>query len=152
MALEFDYRQDKELCRNRCYVISPESIQTVKDCSYWDTRAVEDIADLEEAIEQLKEYRRMVAARAAKLATDNYHLCLSLKRERRTSWSGPDRIYYHVRLDKVFSDKSVNPQPVIKETFPGAERHKARSRFESLRKEYPGVETLIDIAKSRWER
>lgn len=152
MALTFDDRQDKELCRNRCYVISPESLQTVKECSHWDARAVEDIADLEATIERLKEYRRLVAARAAKLATENYHLQLSLKRERRTSLRGPDRIYYHVRLDKVFSDHSVNPQPVIKETFPGTERHKARSRFESIKKEYPGVETVVDIAKSRWER
>lgn len=138
-----DYRADIHL-----YHLKPEQLRSLEECQYRDTYVQQDIERLENLIADLKEYRQMVAARASVLATAVYDYRLSLIRNRHYR-SGVD---YYVKLEKVFADPSIPPQAVISETYPGNKRHKARARFAELKKQRPGIETLVDIEKARWER
>lgn len=146
--LDFNSRSDIELFHSRCYILNPENLDTLDRCKYWDESAVRDIASLEAAISDLKEYRRQVAARAMALATAVYDLRLSLTRSRYYRGS----VEYRVQLEKVFSDSTIPPQALISERYSGKERHKARARYEALLHEHPGIETVVDIEKRQWER
>ena len=146
--LDFQSRSDLELCHARCYVLNPVKIDTLERCKSWDEAAARDIASLEAAISDLKEYRRQVAARAMALSTAVYDLRLSFTRHR--SYRGS--VSYRVELEKVFSDPTIPPQALISETYPGTERHKARARYAALLHDRPGIDTFVDIEKRQWER
>ena len=40
----------------------------------------------------------------------------------------------------------------LNEFYPGKERRKAISRFEELKKQFPGIESVVDIDKRQWEK
>ena len=50
------------------------------------------------------------------------------------------------------STRRTRPMAVLSEEYDGKERHKALKRFEELKKQYPNIETEIDIAKGKWEK
>lgn len=137
------YRADIHL-----YCPKSELLSTLEECQHRDAYTLHDIERLENLIADLKEYRQMIAARAALLTTAVYDYQLSFIRKRR--YKGD--VSYYVKLEKVFGDPSIPPQPVISETYSGNERHKARARFEQLKKQRPGIATFIDIEKAYWER
>ena len=103
---------------------------------------------MEGVIKRLNEYRVQVAERAALLETAPYNLQLSIIR--RKPWR-TDPVTYSITISRIYLDKSIRPLEILRETYPGKERYKALARFKELKRQYAGIETVVDIAKSKWE-
>lgn len=125
----------------------PNRHNTAKEVVDADRRAARDIAELQEAIDNLTEIRAALAARYNELATMPYTLKLGLSRY--AGWRGSN-ITYTVKITRVYEDKSESEE--LRETFPGKDRHKAIARYKELQKSHPGITCSMDIEKSRWER
>ena len=126
----------------------PESMYKLEDVQSYDKSAQQDIQALETMIADLKEYRQDLANRYSALSVMTYTYKLSLTRERR--YYRDNKVFYYVRLFKVLADGGEVLES--EETFSGTERHKAIALFEQMKKERPGIETVKDIEKARWER
>ncbi len=133
----------------QAYLINPNHMNTLKSVSNSDKNAAYSLARLEEALADLKEYRRMLAERAAVLSTAVFDWRLTFIRSRR--WRDAP-VSYDVTLEKVFADPSIKPEPVETYHFTGKERAAAKKKFEALRKSRPGIDTLVNIDKKAWER
>ena len=59
-------------------------------------------------------------------------------------------IKFYVRIARLYEDGTK--KNVLHEVFQGKERHKALARFEELKRQHPGIETLKDIERQRWEK
>lgn len=146
--IDFERSSSLQLCYNHCYIENPERFNQLSDCTRADSMARQDIAYLEGVIKRLKEYRVQVAKRAALLETAPYNLRLSIVRRR--PWH-TDPVTYSITISRIYLDKSIRPLEILRETYPGKERHKALARFDELKRQYAGIETVVDIAKSKWE-
>lgn len=124
---------------------NPAELATGAEVSYWDRQAADKIATLEAQIAALREYRQELAVRYAYLETAPYTRRLELTREKR--WSG--KVYYHLRIVRTFEDGAVCDE--LQEHFEGSARHEALKRYDALRKQFPGIEAVKDIAKKQWE-
>lgn len=113
-----------------------------------DARAVKDIERLEETIARLKEYRKELYEHTQKLQGMKSYLQLKLKREKNYY----NKVNYYVTIKRLYPDNADMHQNIIYETYAGTDRHAALKRFEALKKEYPGIEAIIDIEKGRWEK
>lgn len=51
---------------------------------------------------------------------------------------------YFVRIVRTYEDGTTETQ--LSETYPGKQRREALARYDELRKQRPGIETLKDIA------
>ena len=131
----------------KVYLTNPSRMNTLESVSSNDKSAAYDVALLEEALADLKEYRRMLAERAAVLATAVFDWRLTFIR---SHYYTP--VTYDVTLEKVFADPSIKPEPVETYHFTGKERAAAKKKFEELRKSRPGIDTLVDIDKKAWGR
>jgi len=141
-------RDDMAEKRVWIYFHRPEKMYQLKDVQSYDSSAQRDIKELEEMIEALKEYRIDLAKRYSELSTMSYKYKLSLKRERRHYRD--NKVFYYVELIKVLEDGG-EVRDFWKE-FSGTERSKAIALFEQMKKERPGIETVKDIEKARWEK
>lgn len=122
-------------------VLEPERIQAA------DRSAARLLAGARQLVEDLAAYRQALAERYAALSVMPYRDRLELER-RPDSWRG--KIYYYVRIVRTYEDGTkVN---LISESFPGADRSKALTRFQALQKERPGIEAVKDIARRAWEK
>lgn len=121
------------------------NINTIKD---YDRYAVNDIAALQAAINRMQEYRSKLYEHAQKLATAEYTLRVSIRREKR--YYDNNRVYYHINVDKVFP--GIGTETILAETYPGTERNKAIARYAELCKQYPKAEHIKSIDKARWEK
>ena len=83
------------------------------------------------------------------MSNTNYKLCLRLERFI-TYYDNLKK--YIITIAKRFDGNNMADEEILRETYDGKERHKALKRFEALKKEYPNIETEIDIEKKRWER
>lgn len=128
------------------YIILPEKLDTPKRITLYDESAARAITEMENYIAMLKEYRADLAKRYSELSAMPYTMRLELKREKH--YQGP--VYYHLRLLKVYQDGHTEAESST--TYPGTERHKAIADFEAIKKQRPGIETVKDIAKGKWER
>lgn len=146
--IDFERSSSLQLCYNHCYVENPLRFNQLSDCTRADSMARQDIAYLEGVIKQLKDYRVQVAKRAALLETAPYNLQLSIIR--RKPWR-TDPVTYSVTISRIYLDESIRPLEILRETYPGKERHKALARFKELQKQYAGIETVVDIEKGKWE-
>ena len=125
----------------------PEKLKELGDVARADKNAAGDIERLEALVSDLKEYRQALAARYAELETMPYTERLEL--ERRPSWGGGGATYY-LRTVRRYADGTETI--TAHESFPGKQRRDALKRFEELKKQRPGIETVVDIAKKSWER
>lgn len=125
----------------------PAKLRTQKDVIDADRRASRDIAELQNMIDLLTEYRQALAFRYNDLSTMAYSTHLELKRNR---YYHGDGISYEIRLYRLFEDTTEEDQ--LRETYPGKERHKAISRYKELLKEHPGCTAEMQIEKKSWER
>lgn len=141
-------RRAEERIQHYCYLIKPDHLHTMKDLLYYDRAAKRGIQEAQKIIKDLEEYRMQLAERSQTLLTAKYSRVLSLVR--RAEWKGNK--YYDVAITRHYEDDSIEPQAELKETYRGAERHKAFARFAQLQKENPGIKTEKDIAKGRWEQ
>lgn len=129
----------------RAYFVKPEVMADADRIVMHDRWAQETLNAAQKLIEDLTEYRLDLAARYAQLDIMPYKRVLRLDRDAYRY----DGIKYHVRIVKVREDKSETDE--LSETFPGKERHKAIKRFEELKKQNPGIETVKNIEKGKWE-
>lgn len=120
-------------------------IDTIKN---YDKYAADDISQLAAAIGRLQEYRRRLYEHAQKLATAEYTLQVSIKREKR--YYRDNKVYYYINIAKVFP--GIGTETILAETYPGTERNKAIVRYNELCKQYPQAEHIKSIDKARWEK
>lgn len=132
--------------RLHAYLTRPDAL-TADRIPYNDETAARVIAECESLIRSMQEYRQALAARFAQLSTASYKLRLELKRE--AGWTGRG-VTYFVTIYKTFDDGTEVME--LNERYPGKERHKAQARFEELKKQRPGIETVKDIERKSWER
>lgn len=128
------------------YFYDVDKLKTVEDVARADSRAASDIRQLEGIIADLREYRQALAGRYATLETMGYKSVLKL--ERVPHWQG--NINYFITIERVFEDGTTTTE--LSERFPGKERHNAFKRFEALKRQRPGIETIKDVDKKQWER
>lgn len=130
----------------RDYLLLPEQL-TEDKIRYYDDSASRTIAECEAVIEALKEYRQALAARYAQLTTAPYKLRLEIERDPHWRNQGVD---YYVRIVKTYEDGTEIKE--LNEHYTGKQRREALARFEELRKQRPGIETVKDIARRSWEK
>lgn len=128
----------------RVYLRDPSKL-TQDEVARQDANAARYIEEAQQLIASLQEYRQALAARYGELATALYSRRLELVREIRN-----DHKLYWVRLVLRYEDGTEIKE--IQERYTGKERHAALARFSALKKQYPGIEAVEDIAKRSWER
>ena len=139
---------DAELS-HRVHIQKPDAIGSIKDVEYYNAKAAQAIAEAESLIETLKEYQQALYARYQEIYHTNFKLFLKL--ERNVSYYSNKKTYV-ITVSKRYDGNNVADVEIIRETYPGTERHKALKRYEALQKEYPNIEHEADIAKKHWER
>lgn len=144
----FHHRSDGELWV-RCYLIDPKTIDDLDRAIYWGNSAADHIKQCEAMIERLKDYQQMIYERVQELETSPYHHRVTLLRERRYY---EKKVFYHLIVEKVFDTPGIRPVEIQRTNYPGTERREALKDFEAYKKSHPGIESVLDIEKSRWER
>ena len=139
---------NNDLAEIRFYVTlcDPETLDTAKRIVYYDKNTAEAIERCKEAIKNLEEYRQELAQRYAMLETMLFSDRLELIRYR--AWKGA--VTYYVNIIRTYEDKTE--VEILKESFSGKERKKAFKRFEELKKQRPGIKTIMDVEKKEWEK
>lgn len=132
--------------RVHIYVQQPKRYKTPEDIARKDADIARQIARMERLIDDLRDYRVALAQRYAELETMPYTRVLTLKRD--PSYKG--RITYWVTITRRMSDGTETDE--LREKYAGQERAKAFARFAALQKQYPGIASVKDVARRRWER
>lgn len=136
--------QDAEI-RLTAYLLRPD-VLTADRIKAHDDSAARMIDRCNELIDQLTEYRAALAERYAALATAAYRDRLELTRD--PGYRGKPVIYF-VRIVRTYEDGHEEEE--WSKDWPGNERHKALKAYREELKARPGIETKLDIEKSRWE-
>lgn len=124
-----------------------EEVADIDTIKKYDDYAQRDITYLQTAINRMQEYRSKLYEHAQKLATAEYTLQVSIKREKR--YYRDNKVYYYINIAKVFP--GIGTETILAETYPGTERNKAIARYAELCKQYPKAEHVKNIDKARWE-
>ena len=128
------------------YLLHPSKL-TADRIPWNDESAARIIAQCESTIEALKEYRQALTERYATLQTAAYSLRLELKRD--PGWRGRG-VDYYVTIYRTYEDGTEVME--LNEHYTGKQRREALARFEELKKQRPGIETVKDIERRSWER
>lgn len=145
---EYCYDSDRQAnIRINSYITHPGKLETPDRVAYYDKHASETIKRMEEYIESLKGYRQALADRYNQLVTMPYTLHLELVRRKGYF---DKRVTYTLRLYRLYEDG--HKQDEQKTTYSGAERKKAFSDFEEVKKQRPGIDYKIDVEKAKWEK
>ena len=96
----------------------------------------------------MKEHRKALYEHTQQLQELDNHLQLKLKRERRYD----NKVHYYVTVKRIYPANERMYNDIINEHYDGSDRSKAIKRYEQLKKEYPGIESIKDIEKGRWEK
>lgn len=141
------YGHEQPQAETRVYIFAqaPRKLATPDEVAYRDRSAAQDIKRLEKLVDDLKDYRRALAARYSELETLPYTYLLKL--ERVPHWKG--HIEYVITLTKTLSDGTKTQD--LREVFPGKDRRKAFARAAELRRQRPGIPYEEDIARRAWE-
>ncbi len=141
------YGHEQPQAETRVYIFAqaPRKLTTPDEVAYRDRAAAQDIKRLEKLVDDLKDYRRALAARYAELETLPYTYLLKL--ERVPHWKG--HIEYVITLTKTLSDGTKTQD--LREVFPGKDRRKAFARAAELRRQRPGIPYEEDISRRPWE-
>lgn len=146
LLYRFGSEQESAEVRPYIYIQHPRKLSTPEEIMYRDKDAAANIQRLESIIADLKDYRQALAARYGELETMPYTLLLKL--ERCPHWKG--NIEYTVTITKTFPDKTEIKE--LREVYSGKDRRKAISRYEELKKQFPGIPCEMDIEKRQWEK
>ena len=122
---------------------------TQDQISYYDKSAQELITEAQQLIEDLGQYREALAARYGELETALYTRTLKLERHPACSWSRKG-VTYSITITRSYEDHTEAEE--LRETYIGKDRRTALARYEELKKQYPGIESVKDIEKRSWER
>lgn len=112
-----------------------------KSCQY-------TISRLYKAIEGLQSHRIELADQVKKVQALPFKNVLTIKRQKSYH---ENKIYYYIDIEKTY-EGGLRSQSIFHECFTGTERKQAFLKFESLKKTYPGIETVINIEKPKWEK
>ena len=142
------YGSEQETAEQRVYIYvqHPRTLKTPHDIAWRDGQVAAEIKRLESMIDDLRDYRIALAQRYAELETMPYTRVLTLKRD--PSYKG--RVTYLVTITRELADGTKIDE--LREQFPGQERAKAFDRFAALKKQYPGIASVKDVARRSWER
>ena len=141
----FEYRPEHE---EKIYIYAQNPAKlTHAEIERADSRTARDIAELESLVESMKLYRQTLANRYNELSTLPYKNVLNLKRDT-SRYRG--NILYKIDMLRVYQDGTKDI--ILQENYTGNERQKAIKRFETLKKEHPGIEANKDIIKHSWKR
>ena len=146
LLYRFGSEQESAEVRPYIYIQHPRKLSTPEEIMYRDKDAAANIQRLESIIADLKDYRQALAARYGELETMPYTRLLKL--ERCPHWKG--NIEYTVTITKTFPDKTEIKE--LREVYSGKDRRKAISRYEELKKQFPGIPCEMDIEKRQWEK
>ena len=91
-------------------------------------------------------YHDLLTMYGSELETMPYTRVLTLKRD--PSYKG--RITYSVTITRELSDGTKIDE--LREQYAGNERAKAFASFAALKKQYPGISSVKDVARRSWER
>lgn len=127
---------------------SYDDVADIDTIRAYDDYAKNDIIRLQAAIKRMQEYRSKLYEHAQKLATAEYTLQVSIKREKR--YYRDNKVYYYINIAKVFP--GIGAETILSETYPGTERNKAIARYNELCKQYPQAGHVKNIDKARWEK
>lgn len=144
----FHHRSDGELWV-RCYLIDPQTIDTIERAVYWGNSAAEHIKQCEAMISRLRDYQKMIYDRVQELSTAPYYPRVRLVRERRYRES---KVYFHLIVENVYTVPGIRPVVIQQTNYPGSQRREAIKAFEDYIKSHPGIESELDIAPAQWER
>lgn len=131
--------------RINTYLLRPDKLVKPNEIDWMDKQAASTIEACKATIERLQDYRKAIAERYSQLETMAYSDRLELER-----YPGYNGITYYVRIIRTYSDKTKIE--TLSETYDGKYRHKAIKRFNQLKKERPGIESVMDIERRSWER
>lgn len=102
---QYGYEQPQAETRVYIFVQALQKLTTPDEVAYRDKTAAQDVKRLEKLVDDLKDYRRALAARYAELETLPYTYLLKL--ERIPHWKG--HIEYVITLTKTLSDGTKMP-------------------------------------------
>ena len=145
----FDFFGDADSARKvmTIYISRPSALYNLERIQTHEEHAARDIAELEALVDALKEYRRDLARRYAELALLPYTFRLYLERQK--SWQ-TKKVTYTVRIARVYQDGAEVDER--REVFAGTDRKQAFALFNAIRQQRPGIETVQDTEKRRWEK
>lgn len=150
MTLEslFEFRNEAEI-RRSASIKKASTIGSAKDVLFYDRHIADIITSYKEAITVLEEYRQTLCTRYQEIINAPFKYVLRL--ERIVHYYDKTKSYV-LTVVKRFDGENIRDEELRRETYEGKERHKALKRLEALKKEYPNIETEIDIEKKRWEK
>lgn len=131
------------------YLVNPSAIHTTKRAAYWGGIASRMIADCTAMIATMQRYQQLLYDRVQEIESAPYHHRLTLLREKRWRES---KVFYHLIVEKVYDVPGIEPCEIVRENYPGTERREAIKAYEAYKKTHPGIESVLDIEKSPWER
>lgn len=134
-------------CYTREYYYSPDTLYNLKAVEKEDKKAAEHIARLEEMITTIKTLRKAYFERYQELSVAPLKRKAVLKRQKAYY---ENKVYYYFMTYDVYEDGHEEQTSNIK--FPGTERKKAIDHFKIYLKEHPGIISVMDIQKGKWER
>lgn len=146
LLYRFGSEQESAEVRPYIYIQHPRKLSTPEEIMYRDKDAAANIQRLESIIADLKDYRQALTARYGELETMPYTRLLKL--ERCPHWKG--NIEYTVTITRNYQDKTEIKE--LREVYSGKDRRKAISRYEELKKQFPGIPCEMDIEKRQWEK
>ena len=144
----FEHRTDDRF-QVSAYLVSPASIHSTRRAAYWGGIASRMISECTAMIATMERYQRLLYARVQEIETAPYHHRVTLKREKR--WRD-SKVLYHLIVEKVYDTPGIEPCEIVRENYPGTERREALKAFEAYKKSHPGIESVLDIERARWER
>lgn len=92
---------------------------------------------------------QMLYDRAQELAAAPWHHEIQLIREKRYC---ENKVFYYFKLLKVYDAAGIEPEPLENHKYSSADRRQAIKDFEAYQKSHPGIISVKDIEKSKWER
>ena len=110
----------------------------------YENYAQREIERLKDTIESIEQYRRELCEHAQRIASMPYRRRLSIKRYKGNS------VTFTIEILRIYENDLTARE--LLEVYTGKDRAKALSRFEQLKKENNGIESVKDIAKGSWER
>jgi hypothetical protein len=144
----FEWKDHAEI-RRTASIKKASTLDSAKSVLFYDRHIADVIADYKEAITILEEYRQTLCARYQEIINAPFKCVLKLERVINRYDNTKS---YVLTVVKRFEGESIRDEELRREVYEGKERHKALKRLEALKKEYPNIETEIDIEKKRWEK
>lgn len=129
------------------YRCEPKTITTVAGLADADKRTAADIKDLENLIEELKQYRKELAERCNELYQMESTISVKLEREKR--WRDSN-VHYIITTTRNYSDGGKVTLETL--TYSGSERRKAIGKFEEIKRHFPNYQYSIVLEKKSWEK